>query len=64
MLTKTRTHVKIARRDWVKLQKNPHFAELVELLEDRARLFAAKKVRGKDISLNEYLRKRGIRNHH
>lgn len=63
MLTKTKTHVRIPRKDWEKLKKNPQFSELLELLEDRADLVAAKRVKGKDLPLSQYLAKRGIRNH-
>ncbi|MBI4535185.1 MAG: hypothetical protein HY708_02830 [Ignavibacteriae bacterium] len=64
MLTKSRTHVRIPRREWERLRKNPQFNELVELLEDRADLETAKRVKGKDLSLNQYLAKRGIRSNH
>lgn len=62
MLTKSKTYIRIPRREWERLRKNPRFSELVELLEDRSDLEAAKRVRGKDMTLNEYLIKRGIRN--
>lgn len=47
-----------------RLRKSPAFSELIELLEDKADLDAAKKVRGKDLTLSQYLAKRGIRNNH
>jgi hypothetical protein len=61
MLTKTRTEVRIPLAEWNSLKKNPAFGDLVELLEDRDDLKAAKKVHGKSLTLNEYLEKRGIR---
>jgi hypothetical protein len=61
MLTKTKSHIRIPRRQWEKLKKNPNFADMIELLEDQADLEAAKQVRGRDLSLDEYLKKRGIR---
>ncbi|MFN0159131.1 MAG: hypothetical protein ACKVRP_13800 [Bacteroidota bacterium] len=60
----TKTDVRISRRDWEKLRKNPSFSELIELLEDDRDLQAAKRVRGKDLMLQQYLTKRGIRNNH
>lgn len=64
MLTKTKNDIRISRRDWEKLQKNPNFSELIELLEDERDLREAKRVRGKDLSLQQYLTKRGLRNSH
>jgi len=61
MLTKTKKDVRIPRGQWEKLKKNPNFADMIELLEDQADLEAAKQVRGRDLSLDEYLKKRGIR---
>ena len=63
MLTKTKTHIRIPRKDWERLRKNPQFSELIELLEDRTDLEAAKRVKGKDVTLSQYLVKRGIQNH-
>ena len=62
MLTKTKSDVRISRRDWEKLRRNPSFTELIELLEDEKDLRDSKRVRGKDITLQQYLTKRGIRN--
>lgn len=59
-LTKTKSHVKIARSDWEKMKKNPALSDAIELLEDIADLEKAKKVSGKGISLDKYLKKRGI----
>lgn len=64
MLTKTKNDVRISRRDWEKLRKNPNFTDLIELLEDERDLQEAKRVRGKDLTLQQYLTKRGIRNSH
>lgn len=33
-LVKTKTHVKIPRKDWEKMKKNPVLNEAIELLED------------------------------
>jgi hypothetical protein len=60
MLTKTRTEIRIPRSEWDRLKRNPSFVELVELLEDRDDLRSAKKVRGKGLTLSQYLEKRGI----
>ncbi len=62
MLTKTKTAIRIPRREWEKMKRNPAFSEAIELLEDIADLEAAKRVRGKDMTLNQYLKKRGLRN--
>ncbi len=63
MLTKSKNHVRIPRKDWERLKKNPQFSHLIELLEDRADLEAAKRLGGKEMTLNQYLTKRGVRNH-
>jgi hypothetical protein len=54
--------IRIPREDWESLKKNPAFGELLELLEDKYDLEEAKSVKGKDISLADYLKKRAIRN--
>ena len=59
-LTKTKTHVKIPRADWEKMKKNPALSEAIELLEDIADLKEAKKVRGKSLSVEQYVKKRGL----
>ena len=59
-LTKTKTHVKIAKSDWEKMKKNPALSEAIELLEDISDLQKAKKIRGKSITIEEYLKKRGL----
>ena len=59
-ITKTKTHVKINRQEWEKMKKNPVLAETIELLEDVSELEKAKKVLGRAISLEQYLKKRGI----
>ena len=64
MLTKTKTSVHIPRKEWESLRENPLFGDLIELLEDRKDLEEAKQVKGKDISLDDYLAKRGIQNNH
>ncbi|MBM4177158.1 MAG: hypothetical protein FJ213_13450 [Ignavibacteria bacterium] len=57
MITKTKTEVRIKRKDWEKLKDNPVFNEAVELLEDIADLKRAKLVKGKDLTMEEYLKK-------
>jgi hypothetical protein len=64
MLTKTKNQVRISRRDWEMLRRNPSFSELIELLEDARDLQEAKRIRGKNLTLRQYLTKRGIRNNH
>ena len=56
-LTKTKLHVKIARSDWEKMKNNPALSEAIELLEDISDLEKAKKIHGKPISLEEYLKR-------
>ena len=60
MLTKTNDYIRIPRDEWNKLKKNPSFNEFIELLEDEFDLQKAKKVKGKDLSIDEYLKKRGL----
>jgi hypothetical protein len=62
MLTKTNKDVRIPNEQWDALKQNPSFAELIELLEDQEALEEAKSERGEDITLDGYLKKRGIRN--
>lgn len=59
-LKRTKTHIKIANSDWEKMKKNPILSEAIELLEDISDLEKAKKVRGKNISIEDYQKKRGI----
>ena len=62
MLVKTKKHVRIPREEWEAMKKNPAFSEAVELLEDIAELDKAKKVKGKSLTLEQYLKKRGLQN--
>jgi hypothetical protein len=62
MLTKTQKEIRIPRKEWERSKKNPNFSELFELLEDREDPQAAKRRRGKDVTVAEFLKKRGIRN--
>ncbi len=64
MITKSKSDVRISRKNWERLRKNPNFSELVELLEDQTDLETAKKIRGKDLTPSQYLAKRGIQNNH
>lgn len=60
MLTKTKKHVQIPRDEWEKMKENPAIGDTLELLEDIADLEIAKKVKGADLTLEEYLKKRGL----
>ena len=57
MLTKTKKQVQIPIKDWDKMKQNPTFSEVIELLEDISDFEEAKKVKGKDLTLEQYLRK-------
>lgn len=59
-IIKTKKQVKIQASDWEKLKKNPVMSEAIELLEDISDLEKAKKVRGKSLTIEQYLSKRGI----
>lgn len=59
-ITKTKSFIKIRRREWGKLITNPAASDAIELLEDISDLEKAKKVTGKSISLEEYLKKRDL----
>ena len=63
-LTKTKKDVRISRKDWEKMKRNPAFSEAVELLEDINDLEQARHVKGKDLTLEQYLLKRGIQDSH
>ena len=55
MLTKTKKQVQIPLEEWEKMKKNPVFSDALELLEDISDLERAKKVKGKDLTLRQYL---------
>jgi hypothetical protein len=59
-ISKTKKQVKIQTSDWEKLKKNPVMSETLELLEDISDLEKAKKVRGKSLTIEQYLTKRGL----
>jgi len=59
-ISKTKKQIKISTSDWEKLKKNPVMSETIELLEDISDLEKAKKVRGKSITIDQYLTKRGL----
>ncbi|MBU1680191.1 MAG: hypothetical protein KKD86_15310 [Bacteroidetes bacterium] len=44
------------------MKKNPAFSDALELLEDISDLEKSKKVKGKDLTLAQYLKKRDVRN--
>lgn len=62
MITHSNEFVRIPVKEWKKLKESPVFFELIELLEDQRDLYDAKKVKGKDLSVAEYLRRRGVQN--
>ncbi len=64
MIKKTKSSVSISRKDWEEMKKNPAFSEALELLEDIADLESAKDVKGKDMTPEQYLKKRGIQGNH
>jgi len=62
MLTKTKKHIQIPREEWERMKENPAFSDAIELLEDISDLEKAKKVKGKDLTLDKYLKKRDLQN--
>jgi len=60
MLTKTKKQIQIPRDEWDKMKTNPAFSDVMELLEDISDLEKAKKVKGKDLTLDEYTAKREL----
>ncbi len=59
-LTKTKSHIKINRKDWESMKTNPALSEAIELLEDISDLEKAKKIRGRSVTVQQYLKKRGL----
>lgn len=59
-IKKTKRQIKINSSDWEKLKKNPALGETLELLEDISDLEKAKKVKGKSLTIDQYLKKRGL----
>lgn len=59
-LKKTKTHIKISKSDWEKMKTNPALKETLELLEDISDLEEAKKTKGKSLTIDQYLKKRGL----
>jgi len=60
ILKKTKKQIKIVSGDWDKMRKNPVLSEAIELLEDISDLEKAKKARGRSITIEQYLKKRGL----
>jgi hypothetical protein len=54
------TYIKIARADWEKMKNNPVLSDAIELLEDISDLEKAKKISGKSVTIEQYLKKCGI----
>ncbi len=63
-LTKTKSHIKINRKDWESMKTNPALSEAIELLEDISDLEKAKKIRGRSVTVQQYLKKRGLHSSH
>ncbi len=62
MLTKNKKQVQIPRKEWDKMKENPAFSEVIELLEDISDFEEAKKVKGKELTLEQYMSKRELSN--
>lgn len=58
MLTKTKNKIEIPRKEWERMKENPVTSDFIELLEDISDLEAAKKVKGKNRTIEEYIEKR------
>ena len=58
MLTKTKNKIEIPRKEWERMKQNPVTIDFIELLEDMSDLEAAKKVKGKNRTIEEYIEKR------
>ena len=58
MLTKTKKQIQIPIKDWEEMKKNPALSDTIELLEDIYDLEKSKNIKGKDLTLEEYLKKR------
>ena len=62
MITKTNKNIQITREKWAQLKKSPALTDALELLEDISDLEKAKKVKGKSLTIDQYLAKRGLSN--
>ena len=62
MLTRTKKHIQIPVEDWDKMKSNPAFSDLIEFLEDISDLEKAQNENGKDLSFDQYLKNRELRN--
>lgn len=60
MLTKSKKHIKISIDEWENLKQNPVLIDSLELLEDMIDLEKAKNAKGRNLTLDEYLKKRKI----
>jgi len=61
ILTKTKSHIKINRKDWKSMKTNPALSEAIELLEDISDLEKAKKIHGRSVTIKTYLVNRQIK---
>jgi len=64
MITKSKSGIKISRKEWENMRNNPVFSDTIELLEDIADYKSTKNTKGKDLTVEQYLEKRGLRNNH
>jgi hypothetical protein len=64
MITKSKSGIKISRKEWENMRNNPVFSDTIELLEDIADYKSAKNTKGKDLTVEQYLEKRGLLNNH
>jgi len=62
MITKSKKNIQISTEKWAKLKKSPALTDALELLEDISDLEKAKKVKGKSLTIDQYLAKRGLSN--
>ncbi len=62
MLTKTKKRISIPIEEWEKMKNNPALVDTLELLEDISDLEKAKKEKGKDLTIEQYIEKRALQN--
>lgn len=60
MLTKSKKHIKISIEEWERLKQNPVLIDSIEILEDMIDLEKAQHIKGKNLTLDEYLKERKI----
>ncbi|HOJ19236.1 MAG: hypothetical protein GX452_14135 [Ignavibacteriales bacterium] len=62
MITKSKKNIRITTEKWAQLKKSPALTDALELLEDISDLEKAKKEKGKSLTIDQYLAKRGLSN--